>query len=68
MKTFNIKLWFAFLLVWLIPAIQNIIRLHFIGDMPNEWGFNIASQIQWLSILYEIIKEGFFNSFILYAF
>lgn len=58
MKTFNIRLWFAFLLITLIPALQNIVRLHFIGDMPNEWGFNIASQIQWLSILYEILKEG----------
>lgn len=58
MRSLNIKLWFAFLLISLIPAIQNIIRLHFIGDMPNEWGFNIASQIQWLNIIYEIIKEG----------
>lgn len=59
MKTINIKLWFAFFLVVLIPALQNLVRLHFIGDMPNEWGFNIASQIQWLGILYEILKEGF---------
>lgn len=59
MKTINTKLWFAFFLVILIPALQNLVRLHFIGDMPNEWGFNIASQIQWLSILYEILKEGF---------
>lgn len=58
MKTLNIRLWFAFLLIALIPAIQNIVRLHFIGEMPNDWGFNIASQIQWLSIIYEVIKEG----------
>ncbi|MDO5069579.1 MAG: hypothetical protein Q4D78_05170 [Neisseria zoodegmatis] len=59
MKTFDFKLWFAFVLVILIPSLVNIIRLHFIGDMPNEWGFNIASQIQWLNILYEIVKETF---------
>lgn len=59
MKAINIKLWFAFFLVVLIPALQNLVRLHFIGTIPNEWGFNIASQIQWLNILYEILKEGF---------
>ncbi|UAY77523.1 hypothetical protein K7G90_001784 [Pasteurella canis] len=58
LKEFDFKLWFTFLLIILIPSLQNIIRLHFIGDMPNEWGFNIASQIQWLNILYEILKEG----------
>lgn len=57
-RIFDIKLWFAFFLLMIIPSVQNIIRLHFIGEMPNEWGFNIASQIQWLNILYEIIKEA----------
>lgn len=59
MKTFDFRLWFAFLLISLIPATLNLIRLHFIGNMPNEWGFNIASQIQWLNISYEVIQEAF---------
>ncbi|OOF40118.1 hypothetical protein BKK50_09910 [Rodentibacter rarus] len=56
-KNFDIKLWLAFLLIMSIPTVINILRLHFIGTMPNDWGFNIASQIQWLNIIYEIIKE-----------
>lgn len=59
MKNFDFKLWFAFLLIFFIPSLVNIVRLHFIGNMPDEWGFNIASQIQWLNILYEIVKEAF---------
>lgn len=58
-KNFDFKLWFAFVLIFFIPSFVNIVRLHFIGNMPNEWGFNIASQIQWLNILYEIVKEAF---------
>lgn len=57
MKNFDFKLWSAFLLIMVIPTVINILRLHFIGAMPNDWGFNIASQIQWLNIIYEVIKE-----------
>lgn len=55
---FDFKLWIVFVLLGLIPAIQNTIRIYFIGEMPNESELNISSQIQWLSILYEILKEG----------
>ena len=58
MKTFDFKLWLAFVLILLIPSTVNMVRLHFIGHMPSEWGFNIASQIQWLNVLYEILKEA----------
>lgn len=60
MKNQNIdfKLWLTFLFLILIPALLNMVRLHFIGTMPNEWGFNIASQIQWLNITYEVFQEG----------
>jgi Na+-driven multidrug efflux pump len=26
--------------------------------MPNDWGFNIASQLSWVSLFYEIIQEA----------
>ncbi|QMT33916.1 hypothetical protein LNQ82_05430 [Conchiformibius steedae DSM 2580] len=56
---FDFKLWTAFVLLLLIPSVLNLVRLHFIGNLPNEWGFNIASQIQWLNIVYEILQEAF---------
>ena len=29
------------------------------GDMPGDWGVNIASQLSWVNLLYEIIEEAF---------
>lgn len=58
LKTVNYKLWLALLLVLLLPTIYQTIRIFFLGNMPNEWGINIASQLQWLSLFYEVIQEA----------
>lgn len=58
LKTVNYKLWIALLLVLLLPTIYQTIRIFFLGNMPNEWGINIASQLQWLSLFYEVIQEA----------
>ena len=58
LKTVNYKLWLALLLVLLLPTIYQTIRIFFLGNMPNEWGVNIASQLQWLSLFYEVIQEA----------
>ena len=28
------------------------------GDIPTDWGFNIASQLAWVNIIYEVIQEA----------
>jgi len=58
LKFFDFRLWFAFLLILLIPSVINIVRLHFIGAMPDVWSFSIAAQMQWLGIVFEIIREA----------
>lgn len=58
LKTINYKMWFALILVLLIPTIYKTVRINFLGDLPNEWGFNIASQLQWLDLFYEVIQEA----------
>ena len=42
----------------LIPTLYNTFRITLIADIPNVWGFNIASQIAWLNIIYEVLQEG----------
>ncbi len=42
-----------------IPALYQTVRLFFLGDMPGDWGVNIASQLAWVNLLYEIIEEAF---------
>ena len=58
-KTFNWRLWLVLATTLLIPALYQTLRIFFLGDMPGDWGVNIASQLSWVNLLYEIIEEAF---------
>ena len=59
LKTINYKMFGVLLLMGLVPTIYTTVRIFFLGQMPGDWGFNIASQLQWVNLLYEIIQEAF---------
>ena len=59
LKTVNYRLWAAILLMMFIPIIYQTVRIFFLGDMPGDWGFNIASQLSWVNLFYEVIQEAF---------
>lgn len=48
----------ALLLMGLIPTIYTTVRIFLIGQLPGDWGFNIASQLSWINLLYEILQEA----------
>lgn len=58
MKRINYKLFLALLLMGLIPTIYTSFRIFLVGQLPSESGFNIASQLSWINILYEILQEA----------
>jgi len=58
-KTFNWRLWLVLAVTLFIPALYRTLRIYFLGDMPENWGVNIASQLAWINLLYEIIEEAF---------
>ena len=58
-KTFNWRLWLVLAVTLLIPALYQTLRIHFLGDMPGDWGVNIASQLAWVNLIYEIVEEAF---------
>ncbi len=57
LKKLDYKLFATLLLFGFLPLLYQTIRIHFIGNLPSDWGFNIASQISWLNTLFEIIQE-----------
>lgn len=57
-KKVNMKLFYALLLLGLIPTIYTTVRIFLIGQIPGDWGFNIASQLSWVNLLYEILQEA----------
>lgn len=58
MKRINYRLFLALLLLGLIPTVYNTVRIFLIGQFPGDWGFNIASQLAWVNLLYEILQEA----------
>ncbi len=56
-KGINYKLFGTLLLMGLIPTIYTTVRIFFLGQLPDSWGFNIASQLSWVNLLYEIVQE-----------
>lgn len=57
-KNFNYRLFVAIIFTLLIPTLYNTFRIYLIGNIPDVWGFTIASQIAWLNLIYEILQEG----------
>lgn len=58
LKSVNYRLWLAILAMMLLPTIYQTVRIFFLGDMPGDWGFNIASQLSWVNLFYEVIQEA----------
>ncbi len=58
LRTSDCKLYFILLLTGFIPTIYTTIRVFYLGQLPNEFGFNIASQLTWVNLIYEIFDEA----------
>lgn len=58
LKTVNYRLWFAILASMLLPTVYQTVRIYFLGDIPSDWGVNIASQLSWVNLLYEVVQEA----------
>ena len=54
----NYKLFFALLVLGLVPTIYTTVRVFFLGQLPGEWSFSIAGQLSWVNLLYEILNEA----------
>lgn len=51
-------MFFALLLLGFLPTIYTTLRIFFIGNMPGEWSYSIAGQLQWVNLIFEIIQES----------
>ena len=57
-RSFNFKLYGTLILISLLPVIYSTVRIYFLGNLPGDWGFNIASQLAWVNIFYEVVQEA----------
>ncbi|PKL23820.1 MAG: multidrug transporter [Spirochaetae bacterium HGW-Spirochaetae-3] len=58
LKDFNYRLFGTLILISLLPTIYTTVRIYFLGNLPGDWGFNIASQLAWVNIFYEVVQEA----------
>ncbi|OAV70832.1 MATE efflux family protein [Bacteroidales bacterium Barb4] len=56
--TINYRLLVAIFSTMLLPTIYQTVRIFFLGDMPDDQSINIASQLSWINLFYEIIQEA----------
>ncbi len=57
-KNIDLKMFLVIFITLVIPSIYITVRINFISNIPNEWGFNIASQLQWINIMIEVLQEA----------
>jgi len=58
LKKINIRLFLSLILLTLLPTLYLTLRINYLGNIPGDWGFNIASQMGWVNLFYEVIQEG----------
>lgn len=58
LKTVNYRLLAAVFATMLLPTIYQTVRICFLGDLPSDEGINIASQLSWVNLFYEIVQEA----------
>ncbi|MBW1615462.1 MAG: multidrug transporter [Deltaproteobacteria bacterium] len=58
LKSINYRLFAVLLAMGFIPTIYMTVRIFFLGNMPTDWGFNIASQLSWVNLIYEVLQEA----------
>lgn len=57
-KRFDKKLFWVLFFTLFIPTLYRTVRIYFLADIPGDWGFNIASQLQWINIMFEVLQEA----------
>jgi Na+-driven multidrug efflux pump len=57
LKRFDYKLFLAIFVTGLLPTIYTTVRFHFLGNIPSDWGYNIASQLQYINLMFEVLQE-----------
>ncbi len=58
LKNIHWNLYLSLIAMGVGPMISTTIRFYFLNSLPSVHHINIASQIQWFSLMLEIIQEG----------
>ena len=51
------SLYLSLLIKALLPTVYSSVRISLLGDLPSASGVDIASQVVWLSLFFEVFQE-----------
>lgn len=54
----NYRMLLSLIILGLCPTIYTTVRVFFLGQLPSEYAFSIAGQLNWVNLLYEIASEA----------
>ena len=57
LKRIDSKLYLALFITGLLPVLYVTVRFNFLGNLPGDWGYNIASQLQYINLMFEVLQE-----------
>ncbi len=58
LKKINYKLYFALLVMGFLPTIYSTVRIFLLADLPSDFSFNIAGQLSWVNLIYEVMTDA----------
>ena len=56
-RRLKFSLYLVLIIKALLPTIYSTVRISLLGDLPSDSGVNIASQVAWLSLFFEVLQE-----------
>ncbi|KAL0229270.1 hypothetical protein GEMRC1_013889 [Eukaryota sp. GEM-RC1] len=57
LSSLDVRLLIVVMMNKLFPALYKTVRIFLIGNLPSVSGLDIASQIAWLDVIYEVVYE-----------
>ncbi len=54
----NYRMLFSLIVLGLCPTIYTTVRVIFLGQLPSEYAFSIAGQLNWVNLIYEVASEA----------
>ena len=56
-RRLKFSLYLVLIVKALLPTIYSTVRISLLGDLPSDSVVNIASQVAWLSLFFEVLQE-----------
>ncbi len=58
LKNINYRVFIALIVVGLVPTLYTTLRVFWLGQLPSEYSYSVAGQLEWVNLIFEIVSEA----------